>query len=167
MKIEATPAELAELTQARRRRRRRRRPEILMASNAYEQCMEILTTHPPEFAGALLGPIGHRAVTHFVPDDTGEGAATHFRLGAAYLNVLLRRFDGMLEAKGFIHSHPNGLGNRRLSRGDLAYVRKLFDNPNNDGDEVLMPIVVGSEMVPFVVRRDDPDTPLAAKLKLF
>jgi proteasome lid subunit RPN8/RPN11 len=147
-----------------------RRPKaaatLLMSDAAYEQCFDELASREPEFACVLLGPVGHRSVTHIVPDTTGEGTPTEFRIGARRINEILRQHVPLgLEAKGFAHSHPSGCD--RLSGGDLTYVRRLFANPKNDITEIHMPIVVDGRFLPFAVRRDRPGRVLESELVLF
>jgi hypothetical protein len=168
MKIDITIDEVADLAKQFGRGRPKRETcdqEILMTHTAYEALWYELSSHEPEFGVFLLGPTGHRAVTHVIPDTTGEGTPTQFRIGAKRLNEVLRKYAPLLEGKGFGHSHPPRC--EQLSRGDLDYVRSLFANPQNDSEEILMPIMSGNKLLPFVVRRNRPDAPLAAELKLF
>jgi len=128
------------------------RPRLLVAATAYAACLRELSAREPEFGGLLLGPAGHPAVTHFVPDLTGAAAPSSFTVGAARLNEILRQYVPLgLEGKGFAHSHPSGFD--RLSPADLRYAAKLLANPRNDAAEVLMPVVCDGRFLPFVVRR--------------
>jgi proteasome lid subunit RPN8/RPN11 len=146
--------------------RRTERPRILMTRPAFDQAVAMLASRQPEFAVFLLGPQGHPAITHVVPDTTGEGTPSSFRVGAKRINEVLSQFTPLgLDGKGFWHSHPPG--SDRLSNGDLAYVQRLFANPKNDVREVVMPITSDGLVYPFVVRRDNPREALAAELVLF
>lgn len=166
MKIELTAAEFRQFFgRARGRSRPSRRPQILMTTTAYDQAVAALQSCEPEFAVFLLGPRNHPAITHVVPDTTGEGTPASFRIGAKRMNEVLRQFAPLgLDGKGFWHSHPQG--NDRLSDGDLAYVAKLFANPKNDAHEVVMPICSGGLVFPYVVRRDRPGKGLPADIVL-
>lgn len=145
--------------------RRRRRPKLLITRPAYDQAVAALASREPEFAVFLLGPKDHPAVTHVIPDTTGEGTPASFRVGARRLNEVLRQYVPLgLDGKGFWHSHPAGC--ERLSEADLAFARKLFANPNNDAREILMPITSGGKVFPYVVRRDRPNVGTAADLVL-
>jgi len=144
----------------------RPRPQILITRPAYDTALAALASRAPEFAVFLLGPRDHPAVTHVVPDTTGEGAPGSFRVGAKRLNEVLKQYAPLgLDGKGFWHSHPDGCD--QLSEGDLAFVGKLFANPNNDAREIVMPITSGGRVFPFVVRRDRPNEGLAAEFVLF
>jgi hypothetical protein len=136
-----------------------------MTRPAHDQAAAVLASREPEFAVFLLGPRDHPLVTHVVPDTTGEGTPTSFRVGARRLTDVLRQYAPLgLDGKGFWHSHPPG--SDRLSPADLAFVAKLFANPKNECREVLMPITTGGVVFPYVVRRDCPDQALAADLVL-
>jgi proteasome lid subunit RPN8/RPN11 len=137
-----------------------------MTRPAYDEAIKALSSREPEFAVFLLGPKDHPAVTHVVSDTTGEGTPVSFRVGAKRLNEVLKAYAPLgLDGKGFWHSHP--AGSERLSDGDLAFVQRLFANPKNDIREVVMPITSGGLVFPFVVRRDNPHTALAAEFVLF
>ena len=174
MTFDCSPTELCELAERLLSRLRRgcgrglgpgSQPKMFMTRPAYEQGLVALNSYPPEFALFLIGPVGHRAVTHVVADTTGEGTPVSFHVGAKRLNEVLGRYTPLgLEGKGFWHSHPPDC--ERLSPADLAFVRKQFSNPKNDGAEILMPIISGGRVVPFIVRRDRPDRPLEADLVL-
>ncbi|MFL6546765.1 MAG: hypothetical protein ACJ8LM_16505 [Candidatus Udaeobacter sp.] len=136
-----------------------------MTRASYIQAMTQLGARPPEQAGILMGPMDSPVVTHFLLDKNGRGSPIHFELDDQYLNGELRKFLALqMEAKGFLHSHPKNC--RELSAGDLKYLRRIWNNPNNDCERIFMPIVVGRKMHPFVVDRDDPDSPKPAKLQL-
>src|SRR5438067_966546 len=132
MKIQIEAAELAALVgliggvrKPSKPRTRTRSPRILMTRPAYDQAVAALASRPPEFAVFLLGPKDHPAVTHVVPDTTGEGTPASFRVGAKRLNEVLRQYAPLgLDGKGFWHSHPDG--SDRLSAGDLSFVQRLF-----------------------------------------
>ena len=137
-----------------------------MTHTAYDQAVAALASRAPEFAVFLIGPCNHPAVTHIIPDTTGQGTPGSFRVGAKRPNEVLRQYVPLgLEGKGFWHSHP--VGCERLSEGDLAFVRTLFANPKNDAHEILMPISSGGQVFPFVVRRDRTSEGTAADFVLF
>ncbi len=169
MKIEFDVRELLPLFEpllAALRPRRRQRAQILMARTAYAEALAALSSREPEFAVFLLGPRGHPAVTHVVPDTTGEGTPASFRIGAPRLNEVLAKFAPLgLDGKGFWHTHPPDC--ERLSEGDLTYARRLLANPKNDAHEILMPVLSGGLVFPYVVRRDRPTRAVAAELVLF
>lgn len=147
-------------------RRPRRKPQLKIARPAFEQGVKELTSRPPEFSLLLLGLRGHPGVTHVVPDTSGEASPTHFRIGAKRLNEVLQQFAPLgLEGKGFWHSHPPKC--ERLSQGDIEVVSRLFANPRNDATEVLMPIMSGGKVFPYLIRRARPDRPVAAELVIF
>jgi hypothetical protein len=144
---------------------RRRRPKLWMTKQAYEDALKALLRREPEFAVFLLGPRGKSLVTHVVPDTTGEGTPSSFRVGAKRLNeVLQQHAPAGLDGKGFWHTHPPDCN--RLSDGDMAFDRRLFANPKNDSHEILMPLMSSGRVLPYIVRRDRPDRALAADLIL-
>ena len=147
-------------------RRPARKPRLMIARPAFEQGVRELTSRQPEFSLLLLGLQGHPGVTHVIPDTTGEGTPGYFRIGAKRLNEVLRQYEPLgLEGKGFWHSHPPKC--ERLSQGDIDVVGRLFANPKNDATEVLMPIMSGGKVFPFLIRRSRPDKPVAAELVIF
>lgn len=125
---------------------------LLMAKTAYEAGMDFLGGREPEAAGLLIGPKRHRSVTHFVPDMTGKSTPGSFTWDHDGLNKILRQYLPLgLDAKGFWHSHPSGC--RRLSQGDLSFVKRVFSTPGND-ETVLMPLFVDGACHPFIVHPD-------------
>lgn len=160
MRIEATPAELRAFLCPKRikmpavtRQKTSGGPVILMARTAYEHGMRDLGGREPEAGGLLVGPKGHRSVTHFVPDSSGTSRPDSFTWDHASLNLILRRYRELgLDAKGFWHSHPPGFD--RLSDGDLAFVRRVVLTPGNDVEEVLMPVYEAGTCHPFIVYPD-------------
>jgi proteasome lid subunit RPN8/RPN11 len=139
---------------------------LLMSRPCHDHVLRELTSRPPEAGGLLLGPRDHRAVTHFVLDETGAGTPASFTFDHERLNALLAPLLAAgLDVKGLVHSHPDGCD--RLSAGDLAYARRLLRNPRNDAEAVLMPIVVAGTLLPFVVRRECWRQPERVPLVLF
>jgi proteasome lid subunit RPN8/RPN11 len=82
------------------------------------------------------------------------------------LNAVLRQCRPWLDCRGFVHSHPRGC--TQLSYGDLRYVYTLFAAHSEDSlSQILMPLVVGGHMFPYVIFRDRPHRPEGAQLVLF
>ena len=129
--------------------------------------MEYITGRMPETAGVLIGPKGHDAVTHFVPDEAGDSRPASFTLGHLKLNEILAKYlPAGLDGKGIVHSHPASCTSP--SSGDLAYVAKCFQVAKNGSlDRFLLPIVVGERFHPYVVFRNEPDIPRFAQVVLF
>lgn len=151
---------------SRRRQHHRLTPVILMAQTVYQDIINHLATKPPEAGGVLIGPRDHRSVSHYVPDDTGTSSPTSFTFDHKRLNEILRDYVRLgLDAKGFVHSHPPGV--HRLSSGDHAFIRTQLSNPKNTPGEILMPIVVGREIIPYIVYADQPQRSVEAELRLF
>jgi proteasome lid subunit RPN8/RPN11 len=136
---------------------------VVMARPAYDAAMKHLRWRGREEAGLLIGPANHHWVTHFVPDFMGEGSPGTFTIHARTLNETLSKYVPLgLEAVGVIHAHPPGC--RQLSSADVDYAKKLFRNPHNNIDRLLMPIVVDGEIVPYLLFPNDPDTPCVGQL---
>src|SRR5437660_541313 len=136
-----TAAELTQLNRGKRLRKKRHRsalprapgPTILMAKTAYEHGMRALARRPPEAGALLIGPAGHRSVTHVIPDETGHATAASFTWDHRALNATLAQYTALgLDAKGFLHTHPGHC--RRLSEGDLEFVRRVVLVPGNAVD---------------------------------
>ena len=89
-------------------------------------------------------------ISHFVPDEDGEGTPGSFHLNAAELNHVLQSVKpARLDLKGFVHSHPPGVV--QPSAGDVAYLRRLFDLPANaTAHQCFMPIVCAGRFYPWV-----------------
>lgn len=118
-----------------------------------------------EDGGILFGPNGSSVVTFYCPDEGGERCWSSFRLNHRRANRIIKwckRFD--LQALGTIHAHPPGI--IHLSRPDLRYGRNLFANPKNDAGQFFMPLVVDGRLIPYLLRRDEPDAVIAAQLQL-
>lgn len=146
------------------RRRNRTDPVMPFTRATYIEIMQEMVSEPPERACLLLGHVNSPLVTHYVMDETGESSPLHFRFDDVALNAALRKYLGVqMEAKGFCHSHPRGC--TRLSGGDLEYLRRIWANPKNDCERILMPIVVGNKMYPYVVDRASPASPKLATLQ--
>jgi proteasome lid subunit RPN8/RPN11 len=142
-------------------------PVMQIAAPAYFRIMSDLTTRPPEAGGVLVGPQDHDAVTHYFPDETGDGTPVSFTFDHVRLNRLLSRLAAVgLDAKGVVHSHPSGCPTP--SQGDLAYVDRCFalakDQPLS---RFLLPIVCGRRIFPYVVLHDRPWLAQFAQVVLF
>lgn len=142
-------------------------PPLLMATTAWQAMMTDLTTRPVEAGGLLIGPSGHEAVTHYVPDLSGEATAVTFTFDHVRLNELLRQYVPLgLDAKGVAHSHPEGC--LTPSGGDLQFVRDCFAKASpGECDRFYMPIVVGRRLFPYVVCRAEALVTLYSQLILF
>ena len=132
-----------------------RAPELVMTTSTYDEIMTALTSRPPEAGGLLLGPKNHRMVTHFHFDERALTTASTFTLDHTGINNVLKEYGACkLDAKGLVHSHPDGC--TAPSSPDLEYVQRLFANPKNGmADEIWMPIVCGGRFYPYVIHRKD------------
>ena len=146
-------------------------PEMHLTSPVYEEIMEALMSRPPEAGGLLLGPKNHHAVTHFYLDETARACAVSFTLDHHGMNRVLQHYKTCgIDAKGIVHSHPNGC--HAPSNPDLEYVQQLFRKPKNATvTEFFLPIVCGGLFHPYVITRNNDQGPAAralpAKLVLF
>lgn len=102
----------------------------LISENALRQIYRQIALYPPERGGALLGPTGKNAISHFILDRSGQTS------GASYLpSPTLTRFvqqmerEMNLEFKGVIHSHPGGL-DRPSGPDEDAMLEGLKINPH-------------------------------------
>jgi|CXWL01.1.fsa_nt_gi proteasome lid subunit RPN8/RPN11 len=142
-------------------------PPLLMATTAWYDMLTDLTTRPTEAGGLLIGPTGHDAVTHYVPDTAGQATGVSFTFDHHGNNALLRRYAPLgLDAKGVGHSHPTGC--LRPSQGDLRFVQDCFDLASPaELDRFYLPIVVGRRLFPYVILRGDPLMTIYSRLILF
>ncbi len=146
-------------------------PELHLSRPVYEEIMKALTSRPPEAGGLLLGPKNHHVVTHFYLDEVARATSNSFTLDHLGMNRVLKDYGAcQIDAKGLVHSHPNGIHAPSLQ--DLEYVQRLFANPRNVGAaEILMPIICGGRFLPYVIPRDNTFgrscRPAPAKLVLF
>lgn len=142
------------------------RPVMRIVQAAYLSLMEKIAYRGREEGGLLIGPKDSDVVTGFVFDDDARRTATTYTLGAAALNSrLLECLRLGYDAKGVVHSHPDGA--YLPSAPDLAYVTKALSNPKNAGcHEYLLPIVCSGQLFPYAIRRDQPDVVLRAELVL-
>lgn len=142
-------------------------PVMQIASTVYMQLMSHLTTRPPEAGGVLVGPRDHDAVTHYLPDETGDGTPVSFTFDHIRLNQLLARLEAArLDAKGVVHSHP--LGCPMPSRGDLSYVARCFALAEATTlPRFLLPIVCGQLIYPYIVTHDRPWVAQFSQIVLF
>ena len=115
----------------------------------------------------LIGPTGHDAVTHYVPDTSGQATGVSFTFDHHGNNALLRQYAPLgLDAKGVGHSHPTGC--LRPSLGDLRFVQDCFDLASPaELDRFYLPIVVGRRLFPYVILRGDPLMTIYSRLILF
>ena len=142
-------------------------PVLKMTQSAFLECMHELTSRRPESGGMLLGPVDDDdLVSVYIHDKNGKATAASFTIDEVRLNVILHRFrERGLNCKGLIHSHPAGVTSP--SGGDLAYVRKVFANDNNQAaGQFFLPIICGDRMYPYLVRQDAPHRILTAQLRL-
>jgi len=103
-----------------------------------------LLAHPPERGGALLGPAGHRLITHVLPDPepgTPAGYANSPALQEILTAVLDHRCD--LAYRGTAHSHPGSM--TEPSPQDLLAFRAVLE-ANSTLSPLLFPIAVGRSM---------------------
>jgi proteasome lid subunit RPN8/RPN11 len=122
-----------------------------ITQSAYGEVLDYFRSRKPEAAGILLGPTQDDIlITHFVPDEDGDGTPGSFHLNARALNRILERVKPAgINCKGFVHSHPSGFAHP--SAGDLAYLERLFKNPANaDTLQCFMPIYCDRRVHPFV-----------------
>jgi proteasome lid subunit RPN8/RPN11 len=125
-----------------------------VAQSAFREIVEYFRSRQPEAAGILLGPVQDDVlVTHFIPDEEGDGTAVSFHLNAPSLNRVVKRVrPAGINVKGFIHSHPGGL--TQPSSGDLAYMQRLFGLPANaEAQQCFLPIVCGGRVYAYVYAR--------------
>ena len=142
-------------------------PVLKMTQSAFLECMHELTSRRPESGGMLLGPVDDDdLVSVYIHDKNGKATAASFTIDEVRLNVILHRFrERGLNCKGLIHSHPAGVTSP--SGGDLAYVRKVFANDNNQAaGQFFLPIICGDRMYPYLVRQDAPHRILTPQLRL-
>jgi len=131
-------------------------PQIYITQYAHLAMVLYLSEQEPEAGGLLLGP-SDNLVTHFVPDERAVRTSVSFRLDAAGLNKILKKYRVLgLTANGIVHSHPAGCP--VPSCEDLRYVRTSFANPRNAANpQFFLPIFSGGELHPYLVLRHDPD----------
>jgi proteasome lid subunit RPN8/RPN11 len=124
---------------------------MTITQSAYHEILDYFRSREPEAAGILLGPAKDDVlVTHFVPDEDGDGTPGSFHLNALALNRVLERVKPAgMDCKGFIHSHPSGF--TQPSAGDLAYLERLFSRPANAAAlQCFMPIFCNRRLHPYV-----------------
>ena len=125
-----------------------------ICQSAYCEIQDYFRSRKPEAAGILLGPAtDDPVISHFVPDEDGEGTPGSFQLNAVGLNHVLQSVKpARLDLKGFCHSHPSGF--IQPSSGDLDYLQRLFDLPANAAaHQCFMPIVSAGRFYPWVYAR--------------
>lgn len=84
-----------------------------------------IASHRPERGGALYGPKGHFAVTHFEFDTEGATSAISYVPSRRLIdNVRVVELQTGLQLKGIVHSHP--LGFVKPSPGDIQTVQSFF-----------------------------------------
>ena len=118
-----------------------------------------------EDGGILFGPNGSSIVTFYCPDEGGERRQSSFRLNHRRANRIIKwckRFD--LQVLAAIHAHPPNIVH--LSGPDLMYGRNLFANQKNDAAQFFMPLVVDGRLIPYLLRRDEPNSAIEARLQL-
>jgi len=139
-----------------------------MAIPAYQRMMETIASRRPESGGLLLGPIGSSEITDFFFDAGGTCTNATYTPDHVTLQRLMREvwIPNGLDMKGFAHSHPAGFD--RLSAGDIDYVGRLL-RKNADMEVFSAPIILPQafRIVPYVVLRAAPRTPVRARLTLF
>ena len=136
-------------------------------------CKKILLTigsRPPETGGILLGPIGTDEITDFFFDESADCTRKTYRPDHMTLNRKLKEewMPAGIDMKGFVHSHPGNYDT--LSPEDLAYIKRLLKNKNNeDMATFIAPVVIPSQFRfrPIVVLREKLGVQLDAMLKLF
>lgn len=126
---------------------------ILLSQPAYDEGRAYFADKLPEAACLLLGPKKDTAITHILPDETGQATVVSFTLDAQTLNRRVKPFLAAdLDIKGVWHLHPCGVTS--LSGGDIAYAGKLFLNPKNAAlDRLVMPLTVDGRFHGFVLTR--------------
>ena len=142
-------------------------PPLLMTTTAWLLMMTDLTSRPVEAGGVLIGPSGHDAVTHYVPDLTGHATGASFTFDHERINQTLRQYVPLgLDAKGIAHSHPSGCLTPSL--GDLDFVFDCFATVSaDDVERFYLPIVVGRRLFPYTVFRGNPLVTVCSQLILF
>lgn len=84
-----------------------------------------IASHRPERGGALYGPKGQFAVTHFEFDAEGATSAVSYVPSRRLINnVHAVELETGLQLKGIVHSHPRGFA--RPSQGDIQTVQSFF-----------------------------------------
>ena len=122
-----------------------------ITQSAYHEILDYFRSREPEAAGILLGPAKDDVlITHFSPDEDGDGTPGSFHLNALALNRVLERVKPAgMDCKGFVHSHPSGF--TQPSAGDLAYLERLFNRPANAAAlQCFMPIFCNRRLHPYV-----------------
>lgn len=128
---------------------------LKITQSAYSDILAYFRSRQPEAAGILLGPgRDDPVVTHFEPDEDGDGTSVSFHINAPGLNRILQRVKPAgLDCKGIIHSHPPG--HVRPSAGDLAYVRRLLGKPANAAaHQCFLPIFCQGRFHPYIFAHD-------------
>jgi proteasome lid subunit RPN8/RPN11 len=98
---------------------------MIMTDLVYDEIRSELASHRPERGGALYGPKGYPAVTHFEYDAEGETSAMSYVPSSRLVaNVVRVERETGLQFKGIVHSHPPGL--LRPSSGDAKTVQTYF-----------------------------------------
>lgn len=125
----------------------------------------LVADRAPESGGMLGGPRYGNRITKFVFDAAGSTTPATYAPDISSLQALL---DGAWEMdgiwfRGFVHSHPPGYD--RLSPEDLRYIGRLLAL-NPDMEFFAAPIVLPDrqQIIPWVVLRNSPHTPVRARL---
>jgi proteasome lid subunit RPN8/RPN11 len=113
--------------------------EMIVTDLVLAEIRDKIACHPPERGGALYGPKGYPAVSHFEFDVEGETSASSYVPSSRLIaNVPHVEHETGLQFKGVVHSHPRGI--IRPSHGDQLTVESFFRlNPHFSA--ISLPIV--------------------------
>jgi proteasome lid subunit RPN8/RPN11 len=131
----------SEASTERRRRHAGWAPPWRITDTALERLGQDLLAHAPERGAALLGPAGHRLVTHVLTDPE-TGSAASYRHSAALQHLLTQTLERGpdLAYRGTVHTHPGAMAEPSDQDGN-AFRAVLLANPDL-GPDVLFPILV-------------------------
>lgn len=99
--------------------------------------------YSPE-TGGILGRGKDGVISHFLFDYNDESTSYKYVPSANYLNEYMENnwFSNSIAFCGMVHSHPNKAPS--LSKGDLAYAKKIIESFDNL-DHLYLLIVFDSE----------------------
>lgn len=98
---------------------------MIITDLALAEIRSHIASHRPERGGALYGPKGQFAVTHFEFDAEGATSAVSYVPSRRLIdNVRAVELQTGLQLKGIVHSHP--LGFAKPSQGDIQTVQSFF-----------------------------------------
>lgn len=81
---------------------------VSFTDDVLESIDQLVTAHPPERGGALLGPKGQSLITQFILDEDAQVTGVAFNASRSLEGIVGRAegADPATELKGILHSHP-------------------------------------------------------------